>query len=279
LGRWVEEEVEGQSDGLLAFPLVVGHPLSTALEAFFAGAGGFEDSPTDAGVHGHPLGAAFGVEDVEETDEQGFGAVAPSWDGAVELVEFGDDAVDAFALQGVGDGHHHDRGFLLSEGVVEVAVTGDLREGQAGGLGGAGFFAVGFEFFEVDGDPFGGTGRDDGGEVGVAQGDGGEGERGEEGVAGVGGELLLVATRTLRAACGRLFAFGDLRFAPVRSARLGLRISDCGLRNGNCGSGRLGGRWGVLWRAAGDGWRGAGTFGGGSVGRVQINRGRTGWCG
>jgi hypothetical protein len=140
-----------------------------------AGVGAFEGAVAVDGVGALNGGASRGgaavalqsavlegparVEDVEEAAEDLVGAEEATLGGVVlgvirELDDGG--AADGFAFEEVGDGLE-DLGFAGGEGGVGLALADDGGEVLAGGGGGAGFLAAGFEFAEVGFDPGGGS--------------------------------------------------------------------------------------------------------------------------
>jgi hypothetical protein len=156
------EEVEGEFEGLLAFPgevgLALGGGLETAIVSARAGgavgeAGGF-GAASEMGVEALAQ-EGFGVEDVEEAQQEAVGAeTAGAGGGAITVggVAVADAAGDGFTFEGVAEAFHED-GFALGEIGVLAAVADDGGERLAGGEGGFGALVMFFEFAKVDGDP------------------------------------------------------------------------------------------------------------------------------
>jgi hypothetical protein len=154
------EEVEGEDDGLLAFPLAKGEELGAGLEIVLFGGGRLAMGAGSAGrglaAHGFFKGApaSFRMKEFEQTQEEGIGAEAPA-DGFGSVAPF-DDAAHGFAFEEVAEGLD-EFGLALGEGGVGMALADDDGERLAGGLGGAGFLVMGGKLGEIDGDPIGGA--------------------------------------------------------------------------------------------------------------------------
>jgi hypothetical protein len=158
----VEEKVEGEGDGLLALPEAVGAEVGAGGKgAIFVRDGGLagegmaivvvEALAAEDAFEG-AAEAPFGMKKVEEAEEEGIGANGFAERDALLFVAVAEDAAHSFAFEKIGEGFH-EFGFAGSEGGVVMAAADDVREGLTGGLGGAGFLAVGGEFGEVDVDP------------------------------------------------------------------------------------------------------------------------------
>jgi hypothetical protein len=151
---------------LLALPLEVGAALGARGEFAVFTRTGRAGAPEAEGafVARHAAGAGaegveagfeepLWVEDVEEADQEAFGAEAflLGEDAAIGAT-VGDATGDGFAFEGVGEGFEED-GFFLGEGGIGAAAADDLGQGFAGGKSGAGALAMEGEFAEIDGGP------------------------------------------------------------------------------------------------------------------------------